>query len=57
MLARCCLLPLANTTLVCVLQSIVLQSVVSPVWLTTVGYLCMVLNAIPGFLVRGRAAD
>lgn len=42
-------------------QSIVLQSIGRPVWLVTMGYLCMVLNAIPGYLVRqvpgGRRAS
>ncbi len=53
-LATPALRPLRNTKLMLsfALQSIVLQSIGSPVWLTTVAYLCMVLNAIPGYLVR-----
>lgn len=33
------------------LQSIVLQSIGNPAWLVIAGYLCMVINAIPGYLV------
>ncbi|KAL4424863.1 hypothetical protein ABPG77_011113 [Micractinium sp. CCAP 211/92] len=32
-------------------QSIVLQSIGNPAWLVIAGYLCMVINAIPGYLV------
>ncbi|KAL4421336.1 hypothetical protein ABPG75_010627 [Micractinium tetrahymenae] len=32
-------------------QAIVLQSISTPVWLVTAGYVCMVINAIPGYLV------
>lgn len=37
------------------LQPIVLQSIGSPVWLTTFAYLCTLLNAIPGYLVRAKS--
>lgn len=33
-------------------QGIVLQSVGRPTWLVIAGYSCMVVNAIPGYLVR-----
>lgn len=33
------------------LQSIVFQSIASPSWLVITGYMCMVVNAVPSYLV------
>lgn len=38
----------------CLPQPIVLQSIGVPVWLTATAYVCAVLNAIPGYLVRAQ---
>ncbi len=38
-------------------QSIVLQSIGNPAWLVIAGYLCMVINAIPGYLVSWLACS